>query len=138
MDPFICTHIIYSFGWMKKNKLVAHDLEADETRNGKKGGYERIVDLKKINPKLKVSNLQLQQATSMMVVKKNSSAKAIIGKHVILQANVNKFSNSKSSKRFVMDLLSEFSIAETISFVESNFLSHQLTKLANIKRLPRR
>ncbi|XP_022669699.1 probable chitinase 10 isoform X2 [Varroa jacobsoni] len=54
VDPFICTHIIYSFGWMKKNKLVAHDLEADETRNGKKGGYERIVDLKKINPKLKV------------------------------------------------------------------------------------
>lgn len=54
MDPFLCTHIIYSFGWMRKNKLVAHDLEADETRNGKKGGFEKIVDLKKVNPKLKV------------------------------------------------------------------------------------
>lgn len=54
VDPFLCTHIIYSFGWMKKNKLTAHDVEADETRNGKKGGFEKIVDLKKVNPKLKV------------------------------------------------------------------------------------
>ncbi|XP_028966665.1 probable chitinase 10 [Galendromus occidentalis] len=54
VDPFICTHIIYSFGWMRKNKLVAHDVEADESKNGKKGGFEKIVDLKKVNPKLKV------------------------------------------------------------------------------------
>ncbi|XP_054160532.1 probable chitinase 10 [Oppia nitens] len=53
IDPNICTHIIFSFGWMKANKLTSFDA-TDETNNGKKGTYERVVDLKKQNPNLKV------------------------------------------------------------------------------------
>ncbi|RWS29883.1 Sar s 18 allergen (chitinase-like protein) [Leptotrombidium deliense] len=53
IDPHICTHIIFAFGWMKKNKLSAFD-STDETKEGKKGLYERITELKNKNPKLKV------------------------------------------------------------------------------------
>ena len=53
IDPFLCTHIIYSFGWMKANKLTSFD-STDETKGGKKGTYERVVDLKKKNPNLKI------------------------------------------------------------------------------------
>ena len=53
VDAHLCTHIIFAFGWMKKNKLSSFDA-TDETKNGKKGLYERLVDLKKKNSKLKV------------------------------------------------------------------------------------
>lgn len=53
IDPHICTHIIFAFGWMKKNKLSSFDA-TDETKAGKKGLYERVTDLKKQNPNLKV------------------------------------------------------------------------------------
>lgn len=53
IDPTLCTHIIYAFGWMKKHKLSSFDA-ADDTKNGKKGLYERVIDLKKKNPSLKV------------------------------------------------------------------------------------
>ncbi|UXI16054.1 hypothetical protein NH340_JMT01997 [Sarcoptes scabiei] len=53
IDPFLCTHIIFSFGWMKANKLTSFD-STDETINNKKGTYERVVDIKKKNPNLKV------------------------------------------------------------------------------------
>ena len=73
IDPHLCTHIIFrfgssvsqllslihhillffSFGWMKANKLTSFD-STDETKNGKKGTYERVVELKKKNPDLKV------------------------------------------------------------------------------------
>ena len=53
IDPHICTHIIFAFGWMKKNKLSSFD-STDETKAGKKGLYERVTDLKKQNPNLKV------------------------------------------------------------------------------------
>lgn len=53
IDPFVCTHIIFAFGWMKKNKLSSFD-STDETKAGKKGLYERVTDLKKLNPNLKV------------------------------------------------------------------------------------
>ncbi|XP_068223063.1 LOW QUALITY PROTEIN: probable chitinase 10 [Palaemon carinicauda] len=53
IDPFLCTHIIYSFGWMKKGRLSS--LEAnDESKDGKTGFYEQINGLKAQNPKLKV------------------------------------------------------------------------------------
>lgn len=42
-----------SFGWMKANKLTSFD-STDETKNDKKGTYERVVELKKKNPNLKV------------------------------------------------------------------------------------
>ncbi|KAK8767755.1 hypothetical protein V5799_005467, partial [Amblyomma americanum] len=53
IDPTLCTHIIYAFGWMKKHKLSSFDA-SDDTKNGKKGLYERVIDLKKKNPNLKV------------------------------------------------------------------------------------
>lgn len=53
IDPTLCTHIIFAFGWMKKHKLSAFDA-SDDTKNGKKGLYERVIDLKKKNPSLKV------------------------------------------------------------------------------------
>ena len=48
----LCTHIIFSFGWMKKGKLSSFETN-DETKDGKVGFYERINNLKKVNPKLK-------------------------------------------------------------------------------------
>lgn len=53
IDLHICTHVIFSFGWMKANKLTSFDA-TDETKNGKKGTYEKVVDLKLQNPNLKV------------------------------------------------------------------------------------
>lgn len=38
---------------MKSNKLTSFD-STDETKNGKKGLYERVTDLKTQNPSLKV------------------------------------------------------------------------------------
>lgn len=53
IDPFLCTHIIYAFGWLKKGKLSS--LEAnDESVDGKVGLYERMMALKGANPELKV------------------------------------------------------------------------------------
>lgn len=53
IDPHLCTHIIYAFGWMKKGKLSS--LEAnDESVDGKVGLYERTMALKNANPDLKV------------------------------------------------------------------------------------
>ncbi|XP_056639626.1 probable chitinase 10 isoform X1 [Diorhabda sublineata] len=50
--PDLCTHIIFSFGWLKKGKLSSFESN-DETKDGKIGLYERIHKLKKANPKLK-------------------------------------------------------------------------------------
>ena len=53
IQPDLCTHIIFAFGWIKKGKISS--LEAnDETKDGKTGLYERIMDLKKVNPSLKI------------------------------------------------------------------------------------
>lgn len=53
IEPTLCTHIIFAFGWMKKHKLSSFDA-SDDTKNGKKGLYERVIDLKKKNPSLKI------------------------------------------------------------------------------------
>lgn len=53
IQPDLCTHIIFAFGWIKKGKISS--LEAnDETKDGNPGLYERIMDLKKVNPSLKI------------------------------------------------------------------------------------
>lgn len=49
----LCTHIIFAFGWLKKGKLSSFESN-DETKDGKTGLYERMMNLKKANPKLKV------------------------------------------------------------------------------------
>jgi chitinase len=53
IDPDLCTHIIFAFGWLKKGKLSSFETN-DETKDGKVGLYERIMTLKKANPKLKI------------------------------------------------------------------------------------
>jgi GH18 family chitinase len=53
IQPDLCTHIIFAFGWLKKNKLTSFESN-DETKDGKIGLYERVVNLKKANPSLKV------------------------------------------------------------------------------------
>ncbi|KAB7499949.1 putative chitinase 3, partial [Armadillidium nasatum] len=53
IDPYICTHIIYAFAWLKKGRLSSFE-ENDESKDGKVGFYEQITNLKKKNPKLKV------------------------------------------------------------------------------------
>lgn len=50
----LCTHIIFAFGWLKKNKLSSYESN-DETKDTVPGLYDRIMTLKKANPKLKVS-----------------------------------------------------------------------------------
>lgn len=52
IDPDLCTHLIFAFGWLKKGKLSSFESN-DETKDGKVGLYERIRNLKKANPKLK-------------------------------------------------------------------------------------
>lgn len=53
MDPFLCTHIIYAFGWMKKGRLSSFETN-DESKDGKTGFYDQVNGLKAQNPKLKV------------------------------------------------------------------------------------
>ena len=53
IDPFLCTHVIFAFGWLKNGKLASFE-ENDETGGGKVGLYDRVVGLKGKNPKLKV------------------------------------------------------------------------------------
>lgn len=49
----LCTHIIFAFGWLKKNKLSSYESN-DETKDNVSGLYDRMMSLKKANPKLKV------------------------------------------------------------------------------------
>lgn len=71
LDPFLCTHVIFAFGWIKNGKLTS--FEANDVVNiihylfqnyvvniklqssdGKLGLYQRVVGLKSKNPNLKV------------------------------------------------------------------------------------
>lgn len=52
IDPDLCTHVIFAFGWLKKGKLSSFESN-DETKDGKVGLYERIAKLKEANPELK-------------------------------------------------------------------------------------
>lgn len=53
IQPDLCTHVVFAFGWLKKNKLTSFESN-DETKDGKIGLYERVVNLKKANPSLKI------------------------------------------------------------------------------------
>ena len=57
IDPFICTHLIYSFTGLEGNKMVTLDNEADVVQ----GGYQKALDLKKVNPDLKVPTFKSLQ-----------------------------------------------------------------------------
>ncbi|XP_040573319.1 probable chitinase 10 [Lepeophtheirus salmonis] len=53
IDPHICTHVIFAFGWIKNGKLTSFETN-DVSTDGKIGLYDRVVGLKSKNPKLKV------------------------------------------------------------------------------------
>ncbi|XP_063216325.1 probable chitinase 10 [Bacillus rossius redtenbacheri] len=53
IEPDLCTHVIFAFGWLKKGKMSSFETN-DETKEGKPGLYDRIMALKKANPKLKI------------------------------------------------------------------------------------
>ena len=53
IDPFLCTHIIYSFAKISNGQLAAYEWN-DENTDWSKGMFEKATDLKKINPSLKV------------------------------------------------------------------------------------
>lgn len=49
----LCTHVIFAFGWLKKGRLSSFESN-DESKDGSPGLYDKIIGLKKVNPKLKV------------------------------------------------------------------------------------
>jgi hypothetical protein len=53
VDPFLCTHIIFAFADLIDDRLVPFEWN-DHSNPWLKGLYERTIDLKKINPNLKV------------------------------------------------------------------------------------
>jgi len=53
IDPFLCTHVIFAFGWIKEGRLTSFE-KNDVSGDGKAGLYQRVVGLKAKNPKLKV------------------------------------------------------------------------------------
>ena len=53
VDPFLCTHIIYSFAKLTNYELAAFEWN-DEDTEWSVGMYRRATDLKKKNPALKL------------------------------------------------------------------------------------
>ena len=54
VDPFLCTHVIFAFGWIKDGKLTSFEAGDVANEGGKLGLYQRVIGLKSKNPKLKV------------------------------------------------------------------------------------
>ena len=52
IDPFLCTHLVYSFAKIENGKLEAYEWN-DKSEPWMKGYYEYFSDLKQINPALK-------------------------------------------------------------------------------------
>jgi len=53
IDPYLCSHVMFSFAKLTNSQLDAFEWN-DKSTEWSKGLYERVIDLKKINPKLKV------------------------------------------------------------------------------------
>ena len=54
LDPFLCTHYVYSFaGLSKDHKIQPLDSWNDLTEYGGNGAYKRFTDIKKVNPKVR-------------------------------------------------------------------------------------
>lgn len=54
IDPNLCTHVIYSFSKLDSQYEMAPYEWNDKSTDWSKGMYERTIDLKAINPDLKV------------------------------------------------------------------------------------
>jgi len=67
----LCTHIIFAFGWLKKNKLSSYESN-DETKDNVPGLYERMMGLKKANPKLKVGYIVILEYYDFLIAFPNS------------------------------------------------------------------
>ncbi|GFS17169.1 chitinase-3-like protein 1 [Elysia marginata] len=53
LDPFLCTHIVYSFANLRNSELVAFEWN-DESTDWQVGNYELVTNLKQQNAELKV------------------------------------------------------------------------------------
>ncbi|XP_071524963.1 chitotriosidase-1-like [Panulirus ornatus] len=53
IDPFLCTHMIYTFAGLRDNEIVSLDPYNDLYDNYGKGAYVRFTKMKKQNPRLK-------------------------------------------------------------------------------------
>lgn len=54
IDPTLCTHIVYAFGWVKKGKISTSEANDVITDGSKVGHYEQVTGLKRLNKNLKV------------------------------------------------------------------------------------
>ena len=54
IDPFLCTHINYAFGFVNEDGTGIKPFEWNDILDYTDGMYKRVTDLKKINPELKV------------------------------------------------------------------------------------
>ncbi len=56
IDPFLCTHLIFTFAGLdeRTNRIVSLDPYNDLYDNWGRGAYERFVNLKRLNPEVKV------------------------------------------------------------------------------------
>ncbi|CAH1794779.1 unnamed protein product [Owenia fusiformis] len=76
IDPFLCTHLVYSFATMEGNQLVAYEWN-DESEEWAKGNYEKFNDLKLQNPELKTLiavggwNFGTERMTAMLATPEN-------------------------------------------------------------------
>jgi len=76
LDPFLCTHVMYSFATMTGNQLTAYEWN-DESEEWMEGMYERMMKNKLINPSLKVMiavggwNFGTAKMTAMLATKAN-------------------------------------------------------------------
>merc|ERR1712038_494065 len=76
VDPFLCTHIVYAFATMTGNRLKPFEWN-DESEEWMVGMYERTINLKNVNPKLKILlavggwNFGTKKMTAMLSTKAN-------------------------------------------------------------------
>jgi chitinase len=55
VDPFLCTHIIYAFAKLDESGVLQPFEWNDESTEWSRGMFDRMMDLKKKNPNLKIS-----------------------------------------------------------------------------------
>jgi chitinase len=76
IDPCLCTHLIYAFSEMDDNKLTPIE-KYDHADGDKPGFFERLNQLKEINPKLKTLlavggwDMGMSDFTNMVKTEKN-------------------------------------------------------------------
>lgn len=54
VDPFLCTHIVYSYLKLERNQLTFSDFEFEPSPPDGLGNFAKFTNLKSINPSLKL------------------------------------------------------------------------------------